>query len=460
MNILRKTPTAFYILACYTILSGYFAFERILNSDSSYYLFHVLNFKTFWLPEYRWGDVFSQIPVSLFMKVGASLESLIYIYSLTFPLQFLIIALICEYYLKVREAALTLALAIVTGIAFSFFHPVTETYQALAFGILLYATLVSERFRFNSLLYYGCNTTVALVCFVSHPVSVFIIGFVALFSFISKQIKLLPFLFMMILSGLAVLLRLIFTPAGTYDTAQYSNFYASIRLLSDFGSLHPVIFLKLHVFDIYFSSMLLIGIFGLVAFKSKNKLLFFASLICSFGFAIIGILTFAKGDLDMMMEKTFMPSIFMLLLPFCFLAYRNPGLPKRTLTIVITLMAFMGFRQIYEASFIATKRLEVLTAIADRSVYPKLIAEVDDFNEPSLRFNYWSTFIDSYFIAKCRLNKEFTLCIVNDKHSFKFNPTDTTLFLGSPWRPHWNKKLINPTYFNLPPVGYQVYGEH
>jgi hypothetical protein len=457
MDWFRKIPLVFYILAAYTLLSGYFAFERILNSDNSYYLFHILNYKHFWLPEYRLSDVFSQIPLLLFTHLNASLSFLIYTYSLSFPVEYLVIACICEYYLKVKEAALTLALALITGVAYSFFHPVTETYQALAFGILLYAILVSEKFKSNTTLYYVSIIGVSFLCFVSHPVAVFVIGFVSLFSYLSKQIRSYPFLVVAGLTALAVLLRILLTPAKSYDTAQYDTLYTAIRSLDTFGSMYPFLFLKTHLVDLYLPVVLLILVTGIVAFRAKHILLFFMSMVCSIGFAAIGILTFAKGDLDMMMEKTFMPSIFMILLLFCFLVFHQTNFSKRSLNLILLLVTLTGFLQICTASFVVTKRLNALTAIARQSTHPKLIAELSDFNDPSLLFNHWDTMLDSYFIAKCNLNQEFTLFITADKNAFQYDPANTSVFLGTAWHPYWNKKPENKTYFNLPAVGYTVY---
>lgn len=460
MRFFKKIPFAFYILGCYTILSGYFALERILNSDNSYYLFQVLNYKHFWLPEYRWSDVFSQIPLLVFTQLNASLHFLIYTYSLTFPLEYIVIAAVCEYFLKVKEAALTLALALITGVAYSFFHPVTETYQALAFGILLYATIVSERLRFNTILYYLSIAGISLVCFVSHPIGVFVIAFVALFAFVSRQVKLRPFLFIAGLSVIAVLLRLKLTPARTYDTQQYDTLFNSLESLNNFGNFYPFVFLKNHLLDLYIPVILLLAAFCFIAVRSKQITIAAVSITCSIGFAIIGILTFAKGDLDMMMEKTFMPSIFMVLLPFCFVAYRQSFLPPKTLNIFLLIISFISFMQIRNVSAIVTERLSLLTRIAATSTHPKLLADLNDFPEPAMHFNYWNTALDSYFIAKCTLNKDFTLFLALDKKSFKFDPADSALFLANPWHPYQDKKMVNETYFHLPAVGYRLYKEY
>jgi hypothetical protein len=147
----------------------------------------------------------------------------------------------------------------------------------------------------------------------------------------------------------------------------------------------------------------------------------------------------------------------MLLLPFCYVFTILNKTPKKIVLVVILTMTVLSFREIVKASEIATERLAVLEQIAKRAEHPKLIAELKDFNEPSLYYNHWNTVVDSYVIAKCKANKEFTLIVTPDKYTFKFDSTDVHQFLGPPWYPYWNKKFENNTYFKLPRTGYRLY---
>jgi hypothetical protein len=454
MNWLRQIPLAFYILVCYTCLSGYFAFERIVNTDNSYYFFNILNTQDFWCAENRLSAFFPQIPLVIFSYLGASMQSLVYIYSVSFAVEYLILAFICEYYLRVKEATLTLALGLITGVAYSFFHPVTETYQAIAFAVLLYAVLVSERTQAHKLFYAFGILAALFLCFISHPIGVFLIAFVGLFAFLTKQVKLADAFFVIAFSGIFVVLRVLFTTKGSYDVQQYDNLFAAIRSLNEIAAFYPFSFLQTHGLTTYLSTILLLIALIFLAIKNNYTLMPVKSIVCATGFTLLSIITFSKGDLDMMMEKTFLPAIFMLLLPFCYLFTKHALMPMRGIVII---MAILGFNQIILASHIATRRLEVLESIANKPLHPKLIAEAGDFNEPSLQFNSWNTVVDSYIMAKCKTNKEFTLFITGNKHTFPFDPTDTTLFLGPPWLPYWKKTFLRKTYFNLPGVGYKVY---
>ncbi len=453
---IKKIPVSFVILAFYLIASGYFAFERILNVDNSYFFFQIINHHEFWFPENRAGIFVSQLPLLFFAHIGTPLKALVYIYSLTFPIWYMAIAAFCHYYLKVKEASLALAFCLILGVAYSFLHPVTETYHALVFSVLLYAVLVSPKLVGQKVGYYIAILVVSILCIIAHPIGAFTIGFVAIFSFVNKQVKMSPAIFILILAGVSMLLRVWLVPKGSYDVKQYDNLFASLRSISEFGNLYPVTYLKTRSINVYFPTILLIAVLGVLAIKTKHKLVFGVSAFCSLGFTVIGVLTFSKGDADMMMEKTFLPAIFMLVLPFCYLYVRQQAIEKIALTIVVLMLTALSFNQIFKASRIATNRLSALQSIAAQSVHPKLIAQFTDFEDHSLHFNHWNTGIDSYILAKCKLNKNFTLFLVEDKRAFIFDSANVDLFLGPTWFPHWNQQTLDPRYVTLPKVPYKV----
>lgn len=455
--MVKRIPIAFYILIGYLFLSGYFAFERILNTDNSYYFFNIVNTHQFWFAENRVGVFPSQILLVLFTHLHASLTTLVYVYSLSFPLEFILLALFCEYYFRVKEAALTLALGLVTGVAYSFFHPVTETYQTLAFATLLYAVLVSQKFTHSSFLYYIMVLGVAGLCFLSHPVGIFVVGFVALFAFVTKQIKLSVLLWVLGFAILVTVMRLVFTSPQSYDTRQYETLFANLTTPAELLHSAPLVYFKTYQSTVYLGLLLLVAGFFILALRTQHISLFMLSAMCAAGIAVIGLLTFVESDIPMMMEKVWMPSIFMLLLPFCYVCNGLTHSNRIVFHAVVVTITAISFYQIIHVSFVETKRLQTLASIAKKATHPKLIAEATDFHEPALEVNNWNTVIDSYIIAKCKLNKAFTLFLTERKTAFKFNPADTSLFLGPPWKPYWNKKMENPAYFKLPAVGYRVY---
>jgi hypothetical protein len=453
---LKSIPVSFIILGLYLFLSGYFAFERILNTDNSYYFFNIVNNQSFWVAEHRYGVLPSQIPLLFLTFLKAPITILIYVYSITFALEYTVLALCCYYCLGVKEVALAIALVLITGIAYSFFHPVTETYHSLLYALLLYAVLVSKKFTSKNIFYYPLIAAASLLSLLSHPVGGVIVGFVTLFALVSKQIRPFPFIFLFAITVLATFIKVLFVSPESYDHQQYQNLFTFFNTGGEWPALYPFTFFISRLTSTYFSFGLILPVFVIICLQAKEYQVLLISLFCSLVFGIMSIFTFSKGDLDMMMEKTFMPSLFMIILPFSYLCSKQFFWSQARIQIVLIICLVMGFRQILSASSIVSKRLEVLESIAALPLPSKLIANYSDFNN-ALIFNNWNTGIDSYIIAGSKQHKAFTLFLTDHKESFEFDSTDTRLFLGTPFAPFWNKPLLNKTYFNLPDIGYKVY---
>lgn len=448
----KKRSPAFTILIVYTLLSWYFAYERILCIDNSNFFFHIVNEETFCFPENRVGIFLSQLPLLLCAKAGISLSVLIYLYSLTFPLFYLAIAWVCSKLLKVPEAAMSIALCLITGIAFSFFHPVTETYHALIFSLLLYAILVSPVIKqYPRYLFYIAILLSTALSLISHPVSVFMLGFIALYAYISQKADLTAAVFVLLPVIVSATLRVLFVQKGSYDQHQYSNLFGHIKSLAHITDLYPVAYLKFRLHSVYFPFILLVAVFTREMIIRKQLKLLVLSLLSALLYTILAIFTFSRGDADIMMEKTFLPGMLMIILPFCVLCFQQKKLLLAATLVIVFLLSFV---QIFKASRPFTKRLKMLEQVVSSQPYPKMIASYSDYDESVLRFNHWNTGVDSYILAKTRLNKNATIFLTRDKHSFAFDSTDTHLFLGPEWGPQTT--AFDQVYFQLPDVPYKV----
>ena len=135
----------YIIFGIYILYCAFFPLERMLNTDCSYQLFNCINNETFFFQEYRYGVVLTQIPLLLGVFMKLPMLVLIMIYSLTFPIIYLIIALVCDKIFGCKSAALCCIISLISGVAFSFFHSTTETHLLIVLSCLLYAALVSDK---------------------------------------------------------------------------------------------------------------------------------------------------------------------------------------------------------------------------------------------------------------------------------------------------------------------------
>lgn len=454
-----KTDHIFlYIFLTYFICAIVFAFERILAIDNSYFFFQILDTHNFYFPENRFGILFSQIPMVLAAKAGLPMCFMVYLYSIIFPVEYFLIAWVCYRFLQVKEAAFAIAFSLIIGVAFSFFHPVTETYHALVFSCFLYAVLASPVWaRYPKIISYISLLLVAVLAIVSHPIGLFTVGFVAVFTFINKQIKLPVAMVLIAIISLALVFRMMQSNKESYDVQQYQNLFANLKAFTHLNDFYPFLYIKTRLPGVYLSSIVLFVAYVFMSIRSKRFLVLAFSLTAFTGFTLLATLTFLKGDADIMMEKSFMPALFMLVLPFSYLCFQQQYFQNKIVVSLTLVIVIISFVQIIKASNYPFKRLKKLEAVMEQQTYPKIIASYSDFENQDLFFNHWNTGIDSYILAKCKLQKESTIFLTDNKNTFPIDSNDTTLFLGPTWWAGWHTNTYKSNYFLLPQVPYRPY---
>ncbi len=123
---------------------GWFAInfaEERLFSDSSYYLFHVINDGRFRIEHGRWVLALSQLLPLLGTKLGLPLSALITLHSLN-NVAFLLAGLVFVYrVLRDQHAAMALAAVQLIGLTHGLFCPIFELYYGVALLIILRAVI-------------------------------------------------------------------------------------------------------------------------------------------------------------------------------------------------------------------------------------------------------------------------------------------------------------------------------
>ena len=456
-DLLQKINFSYLIIVIYFFLSVIFAFERILNVDCTFFFYNIVNYKTFFIPEYRFGIFLSQIPLIIAAKMGLSLTSLIYIYSLTFPLFYLFIIWICNSVLKVKQAALLASLSLIIGVAYSFYHPVTETYHALIYSSLFLGLILSNEVKkINQFSAISITIFVEILALLSHPIAVFTCSFIIVYSFINKEINYKKGFLLLVFPILSIALRLILVDEKSYDSKQYDNLFANLHSFQNFFTLYPVNYLSSRLLNLYFAPLVLIIYTVLLLIFTKKYWLFTFTLLASMAYFFIAVFTFSNGDGNNMMEKTFMPFLFMYLIPLSGLLFYSNKKVHLINTLVMTCIIAVSFAGILKASYVHTNRLEKLTETLAKTDYPKTIYNYSDLGESITKFNNWGTGIETLILADCKLNKSATFYLVDDKLNFDYPKNDSSLFLSITWDWPWNKKILDSNYFKVANLPYQI----
>ncbi|MBP6313118.1 MAG: hypothetical protein KA408_12660 [Flavobacteriales bacterium] len=441
----------FHLLALvYLLLSIYYAQERILNTDCTYQIFTSINTKDFFFQEGRYGMFPTQILLVVGILIKAPAIALIHLYSISFPLLYITVLLVNHLVFKSKEAALATVLSLVIGSGATFFHATTETHLLVALGCLFFGAISARGlFKSRRTLYAVWATIVAWSLFV-HPNAVFTLFFVCGFSFLLKRMELREWVAVVLICGAYLLIKTYMAPVDSYDSKQYSRLAGFTEVIPRFFDLWPVQFIKLRLWDQYLGIQILLVVL-LVAYRIKLVLLF--TLLFITGFMMLTIFTFAPGDSNAMMEKSFMPAIFMIVLVYSNLHYQLEN--KLPNTLLIIALSVHSFYIIVENGIPYQERLNAITNILTThgDEHPKLIAEFKDLDEETFRNSHWATSMDALLLSRCIGNEPRTLFVTESIEEYRTDLIETNTFIYLPWAKD-AVSLENMDYFDLPEVPY------
>ena len=450
-----QIPTSYLLIfigIVYFSITVFFTYERSFNTDCSFQLFNIINKKSFFFQENRYGVFLSQIPLIIAVFFKLPIVILVYIYSLSFPFLYCWICWICLHFFKSKEAALAIALSMITGVGATFFHFITETHLLIVISCLTYAILqnnisYSKSWHYHVLLYLSITWA-----FVTHPNALFTIVFVIGLSFIQKKISFQKTFFSLFFIGVLMAIKIIMTPEGSYDSKQYTELLLFSDKLYHFFSLYSFTFIQARITQLYLPVLMMLLIISLF-YKKKWEIIF--TLLSFSCYTFLSIVTFSNGDSDAMMEKSFMPGIFMIILVFSiFLCKAKQFSFANILIITLSIFSFWG---IIKASRPYVQRIELLTTILSQtdSQYPKIIASFSDYNADVLKYCEWATSIDTLLLSLCISDKTQTVFIVNKKEDYINDIKDKNIFMYLPWKQIQLNEL-NAYYFKFPTVPYQL----
>ncbi|MBX2981869.1 MAG: hypothetical protein KF843_04315 [Flavobacteriales bacterium] len=441
----------FHLLAlAYVLFSIHYAVARMLNTDCSYQLFTSINTKDFFFQEGRFGMFPTQIPLVLGVWLEVPMLLLVHLYSISFSLLYVLVLLVNQFVFNSREAALATILALVIGSGATFFHATTETHLLVVLGCLLYGAMASRERLGGRMVVYGVWGMILLWSLFVHPNALFITFFVCGLFFLQKRLSWREFAVMILACFVFLVLKSALAPADSYDTKQYARLADWRNNIHGFFGLWPIQFIEGRLWNQYLGVLVL---FTLAALFYRKRLAVLFTFVSVIGFLVITILTFPDGDSDAMMEKSFAPAIFMVVLLFSQFYYR--ATLRWPLTLLVLLLSAYSFSFIVKNGEPYQKRLVGLRCILDTAgrEHPKLFADNKDMKEDPYRYNSWATSLDALMLSRCMGEEAMTLFLTDKVQDLKTDTVDTHTFLYLPWLPH-GMELQNTHYFNLPPVPY------
>ena len=434
------------------IASIYYFKERVLYADSAFQFFKTINFEKINIEAYRYGAILPQLPVLLAMKLGVSLKLLIIIFSASFIALYYIIFLLCAKPLKNTAAGLSIIFTYLMCINESFFYPVTETQQCLVFSILLFAILQYPSFRYSWLQILLASIVIAF-SFLAHPVALYSIVFIIGYSAIDKkQLRsMMPYILLVLVIGLAVA-KVLLTEENSYEGKFFTELLKSPSIIFDLPDVYSTDFFIKRIFGLY----LWIIIFELILISyfilKKEYLKLSWQLGISIFFLIITLLTYNKGDADMLMERAFMPLALLTSIPLLNELIENDKRHKILKLTFLSLVIVVSLNRIYNQGKVFRERtrfnLELLSKTA-KLPNRKFIVEESELKKHC--DSGWSYSFETLLLSSITDNipPQTIFPTNNISQMTKYTENTRDVFLGADWWLEWGIDNLNHKYFNL-----------
>jgi hypothetical protein len=436
---------AFLILFTFSIL---FYKERILFFDTVFQFFKILNFEKFNIEADRYSAIVSQIPLLLSLKMNLSIETCMYIFSVSFVVLYFIIFLIIAKTLKNPAVGLAFILIMISNIDQCFFYLTTETHQALAYSVLLFALRFYD-FK-NRVVEFILLTVLIVLSFFAHPVAFFCILFILAYYFVEKNDykNILNYVYILFTITL-LLVKLLTTPPDSYEGSFFSTLFNFIK--NPDINFYSVSFFAKYIFPLYWVNLFSLILLTLIVKSSKHKVIFLTSSF--FIFLFILFLTFKNGDSDVMMQRAYLPLSFFTILPL-FYELRNHAKSNVVISSIFVIVSTISFIRIgKEGMYLHSKiqELDVIVAQAQKTGKHKFILDKGT-NDYTYEIKSWAFPFMTLVYSSMKYEQAITMNFVDDvgKYSeYTSSEEKCNIFLGPDFWREWRIDDLNKKYFKL-----------
>ena len=453
--------TGFIFFGILVYLSWHFYLERMLYTDSAFYMFQIMESGKFITALNRYADYIPQILPLLAFKMDYPLHTLLILYSVSFILLHYIIFLFVTLYLKNNGAGIAIMLVSCLGYYHSFYTPMVQLNESIIAAILLWAFIHPEtpyllqKERIIAVL--GALATIFYMSFL-HPLGIVPILFVIGIEMVGYRRFNDRYLWFVLLGGAGwyLLKFYVFFRTG-YDQQHIVPLSVAIHQLPHWRHWPSTRYLDdltwLHFRNLKWLLVLLV-VFSL----RKGVVFFLFTLFFIIGFTLLYLVTLYRGEAHVYLEDYYCMYGFFAGLIFVFLVY-HPR--RRNLALLLSLpLLYSGIARIYNAHDVYTYRVAYLQRIikaARKKGEHKCI-----INSKCYPYNYvmaeWDVAFETLFYSSLQ-GRDSTVTVFIKTPKFD-TLCDTAknrhnVLLGAQFSPLWYTSNDMPEeYFKLPSTGY------
>lgn len=450
---------SFLIMA---ILSVVFYKERILFADTSFQFFKLLNFEKVNIEAGRFGAILPQFPLLLAMKLGIGIKGLAIIFSFSFVLMYYLVFLVCIRFLKNITAGFIVLFSLILCISQSFFHPSTETHQALVYTALVFAILQYSGKSKHEIIKYSFAVAVSLVAFLAHPVSLYTLLFIVAYHIIDKKqfFNIKNYVLALLIIGMAII-KVLTTDSDSYEGHFFSQFTNFSEVLKGLSGAYSIKFFIIRIKSTYLIIVLLMIAVSMFLLYRRLYLKLLLFTVSTALFFMVSFITYHQGDATVMMERAFMPLALFISIPFFKEFVFDDKYGKMNVApIFVIILLFFSFLRISNQGIEFKKRTRFSIELLKKTgklPERKILISAQQLNSKIIAF--WCYSFESFILSS--IDKEIpvqTIFPAKNIEDYRKYEQSNNFFLGASWWLEWDIGKLNKKYFNLPNSPY-VYFE-
>ena len=445
------------------IFSQVFFRERMLHFDTANYAFNLIWFGKPYIQHDRWIGWLSQVPVLAFIKGGASIETVLRVYSLVLMALPYLIFLVLVYLFRSPRGGLLLLLVQLLTIRYKFYAPVAEVVQSLTWVALALGWLMRDPGRWPVASHWNILVAyvLAIPLLITHPFGLlsFGLGYLIWLSadghWRSQSAWLVPAL---ALIGF-VLLRLLGGQSFSgYETGRLTVVREYASQLSDLPSLYVWERFWWYLQAHYPLTIVLFAGLFLVALSQKKIALALTAVVVFSVIALLAMLTHAylNGPVYLMIDGYFahlgLPIALLLVLAL-------PKEPRPVTLLVLGILVIFSLHRIASVHTFFEKREALITGIMDQQStpdQPKLMASMEGWDWSRL-WVPWAVGMESLLMSTLdHPDTPQTIYFLQEGESLDYALRQKGHYIGQQGRPERYKYEERPPVFEaLSPAPYR-----
>ncbi len=428
------------------IFSYVFFLERSMLLDLPFHLFTILAKDDYTIQNYRYIALLTESVPLLLSKFDISLKTITICYSMSFALLYFLVFLFIYKVMRNEKIAIAFFLYNIVMYTHTFYWPVTELHQGIAFLFILIALLENICISDSELTIIQYFSILGLIIIISfaHPLLIFSGLFSIAFLLLNYKSKYKFLLSIAILITIGFLAKNILL-ATSHDNSSMSGIKNIITYFPHYKGLQSNKNLLKYILHDYYFIPILYLLITYYYFKQKNILKFSLLTLSLIAYTFIVNITYPNGADEFYLENQYMQVGLFISLAFVYEIYHHEKITY-SISILFSIISILGLYRIYDTHKIYESR---------NHWYRKTIAQLGD-KKTIITSNKipkdtvimtWAVSNEFWLLSTIENNKTSSINIEEYQNEFDNNISKKDVLITR-WE-SFNYSKLNPTYFIL-----------